>query len=102
MCLLSHFDRMCVHMADEDFTLGIFTIPAGRSIPLHDHPGMTVISRLLFGSLRVQVGGWGRLVLQGEGCHWMQGTQMLRLLLFLLLSADTAPIYCAHCRRMTS
>jgi quercetin dioxygenase-like cupin family protein len=43
-------------VTDADFTLGIFTIPAGRSIPLHDHPGMTVISRLLFGTLRVQVG----------------------------------------------
>jgi len=36
------------------FTLGIFMIPQHAQIPLHDHPNMTVISRLLFGSMRVR------------------------------------------------
>ena len=31
---------------DDNMTLGIFAFPAaGTCIPLHDHPGMTVISR---------------------------------------------------------
>lgn len=38
---------------DSAFSLGVFMLPAGTSIPLHDHPDMNVISHLLFGSLHV-------------------------------------------------
>jgi len=36
-----------------DMTLAIFILRAGARIPLHDHPGMHVYGRLLFGSMRV-------------------------------------------------
>lgn len=39
---------------DGDLTLGVFLLPAGACIPLHNHPGMTVVSRLLFGSLHIK------------------------------------------------
>ena len=35
------------------FTMCIFTLPAGATLPLHDHPGMTVLSKVLWGDLRV-------------------------------------------------
>eukprot|EP00928_Gymnodinium_smaydae_P054486 TRINITY_DN38240_c0_g1_i1.p1 TRINITY_DN38240_c0_g1~~TRINITY_DN38240_c0_g1_i1.p1 ORF type:complete len:329 (+),score=36.48 TRINITY_DN38240_c0_g1_i1:26-988(+) len=38
---------------DADLTVCIFTLPAGSRLPLHDHPGMHVFGRLLFGRLRV-------------------------------------------------
>jgi len=43
---------------DDDCTIGVFCIPAGSQIPLHDHPGMTVVSRVLVGSLRVTSYDW--------------------------------------------
>ncbi|KOO33837.1 2-aminoethanethiol dioxygenase [Chrysochromulina tobinii] len=39
--------------ADQDISVGIFVLPAGSAIPLHDHPGMSVLSKVLFGKLEV-------------------------------------------------
>lgn len=35
-----------------DLTLCVFMLQAGRSLPLHDHPGMHVFGKLLFGKMR--------------------------------------------------
>uniref|UniRef100_A0AAV1U4H1 2-aminoethanethiol dioxygenase n=1 Tax=Peronospora matthiolae TaxID=2874970 RepID=A0AAV1U4H1_9STRA len=39
---------------DKTFSIGIFILPPGVRIPLHDHPGMSVISRVLYGSVHIQ------------------------------------------------
>lgn len=36
------------------FSAGIFVFPPNAEIPLHDHPDMVVLSRVLYGDLRVQ------------------------------------------------
>ena len=40
--------------AEEDFTVGAFVFERGQTIPLHNHPGMTVLMRCLFGETRVK------------------------------------------------
>jgi len=38
---------------NSDFNIGIFFIPKGSRIPLHDHPQMLVISKILTGSMNL-------------------------------------------------
>ena len=53
----SHADSPVVryiHLAEvpNQYSMGIFVFPPHAKIPLHDHPGMCVLSRVLYGDLQ--------------------------------------------------
>ncbi|MDP9360518.1 MAG: hypothetical protein M3P29_03610 [Acidobacteriota bacterium] len=53
-----HGFREEVFMTDPSFHASVFALAAGEIIPLHDHPSLDVISKVLRGRIRVRTYEW--------------------------------------------
>jgi cysteamine dioxygenase len=51
--------------------IAVFFLPFGTVMPLHDHPGMTVFSKLLIGSAHVEGYDWVRPRVSGGGSRML-------------------------------
>ena len=60
---------------DEEVELGAFLLPAGCSMPLHDHPGMTVVSKVLTGRMKMRSLDWAA----PPPTDWAVGGQTARM-----------------------
>ena len=48
-------DSVCMNIVNSnEFDMSVFIIPKGRQLPLHDHPSMVVLSKVIAGELNVR------------------------------------------------
>jgi quercetin dioxygenase-like cupin family protein len=53
LCAPSRIRYLSIEDTQPNYSIGVFLIPRGARIPLHDHIGMTVVSKLLYGTMEV-------------------------------------------------
>mmetsp|Transcript_8531 Transcript_8531/g.38108 ORF Transcript_8531/g.38108 Transcript_8531/m.38108 type:complete len:162 (-) Transcript_8531:233-718(-) len=88
----------------ENYSLGIFVMPPNTTIPLHDHPGMTVFTKVLWGELEVEAYDIVAKC-QGDNDEYValkRGTSVTRDNEVRYLTKDNSNIHQFHAKRWTA
>ena len=65
--VLNAKNNVCMNIVNApEFDIQIFVIPKGQKLPLHDHPSMAVLSKVISGTLSIQSFSPAKLVSCGE------------------------------------
>ena len=51
---INQFDYLDILENKPEYNIGVFLIPKGSRIPLHDHPNILVISKIIFGNVLIK------------------------------------------------
>ncbi|KAG5035279.1 hypothetical protein JHK87_010189 [Glycine soja] len=104
-CKLHVYARVCLlkyvsFLSSEYwYQMCIFCFPTSSVIPLHDHPGMTVFSKLLYGSLHVKAYDWVEppCIIESKEPGYAQ-VRLAKLAVDKVLNApcDTSVLYPKH------
>ncbi|KAM7278159.1 hypothetical protein ACFE04_005293 [Oxalis oulophora] len=74
-----------------NFEIAIFCLPPKSVIPLHNHPGMSVFSKLLFGDLHIKSYDWVPGVSTGSSTSKNPKTRLAKLKLNSVFKAPCSP-----------
>ncbi|KAL3159690.1 hypothetical protein ABBQ38_010096 [Trebouxia sp. C0009 RCD-2024] len=75
---------------DQTMSIGIFCLPRNAIIPLHNHPNMVVLSRVLYGQLHVRSYDWASTQHTSHNGS-QQGLSMAKLVLDEVVAPTNAP-----------
>eukprot|EP00189_Rhodosorus_marinus_P007867 CAMPEP_0184754370 /NCGR_PEP_ID=MMETSP0315-20130426/44588_1 /TAXON_ID=101924 /ORGANISM="Rhodosorus marinus, Strain UTEX LB 2760" /LENGTH=261 /DNA_ID=CAMNT_0027233787 /DNA_START=112 /DNA_END=897 /DNA_ORIENTATION=+ len=87
-----------------NYSLGIFVMPPNTTIPLHDHPGMTVFTKVLWGELEVEAYDIVAKC-QGDNNEYValkRGTSLTRDNEVRYLTKDNGNIHQFHAKKWTA
>ncbi|XP_062201895.1 plant cysteine oxidase 1-like [Phragmites australis] len=82
-----------LHFADSPrLSFGVFCLPQSAVIPLHDHPGMTVFSKILFGSMHIRSYDWVKAPAGNQATRMSNGARLAKLNTDAVLDASSETV----------
>ncbi|OEL23016.1 Plant cysteine oxidase 1, partial [Dichanthelium oligosanthes] len=82
-----------LHCADTPtLSFGVFCLPQSAVIPLHDHPGMTVFSKILLGSMHIKSYDWVKASSDNQVKKTPSGARLAKMNIDATLDASSETV----------